>query len=79
MGFFVSLGIIVCALLFGLQLGLWFSGAMIIFAGIAVLYQTSAIIHQYDNSQYVAAALGLFSAIALMFWYILQFLISSRR
>ncbi len=78
-GFFVSLGIIVCAMLFGFQLGLWFSGAMIIFAGIAVLYQTSAIMHQYRPDQYVAAALGLFSAIALMFWYILQFLISSRR
>ncbi|MFR6032522.1 MAG: hypothetical protein ACLUKN_04700 [Bacilli bacterium] len=42
-------------------------------------YQTSAIIHQYGNSQYVAATLGLFSAIALMFWYILQILMSSRR
>ena len=52
---------------------------MIIFAGLVVLYQTSAIIRQYQNDQYVAAALGLFAAIALMFWYILQFLISSRR
>ena len=76
---FVALGIIVCAILFGIQLGLWFSGAMIIFAGLVVLYQTSAIIRQYQNDQYVAAALGLFAAIALMFWYILQFLISSRR
>ena len=76
---FVALGIIVCAIIFGMQLGLWFSGAMIIFAGLVVLYQTSAIIRQYQNDQYVAAALGLFAAIALMFWYILQFLISSRR
>ena len=76
---FVALGIIACAILFGIQLGLWFSAAMIIFAGLAVLYQTSAIARQYRNDQYVAAALGLFAAIALMFWYILQFLISSRR
>lgn len=75
---FVALGIIVCAILFGMQLGLWFSGAMIIFAGLVVLYQTSAIIRQYRNDQYVAAALGLFAAIALMFWYILQFLMARR-
>lgn len=78
-GFFVSLGLIVCAILFGFELGLWFSGAMIVFASIAILYQTSAMIHTYRDSQYVAAALGLFASIALLFWYILQFLISSRR
>lgn len=75
---FVALGLIVCSILFGFGLGLWFSGAMIIFSGLVVLYQTSAIIRQYDNSQYVAAALGLFAAIALMFWYILQFLLNRR-
>ena len=76
---FVALGIIVCAVLFGIQLGLWFSVAMIVFAGLVILYQTSVMIRRYRNDQYVAAALGLFAAIALMFWYILQFLISSRR
>ncbi|MDD5502388.1 MAG: Bax inhibitor-1 family protein [Candidatus Thermoplasmatota archaeon] len=78
-GSFVALGLIVCAVLFGFSLGLWFSAAMVVFAGIAVLYQTSAVLHQYQNSQYVAAALGLFAAIALMFWYILQILMGSRR
>ncbi len=76
---FLALGVIVCAILFGFQLGFWFSVAMLVFAGFAVLYQTSAVIHQYGNSQYVAAALGLFSAIALMFWYILQILLANRR
>ncbi len=76
---FVALGIIVCAVLFGFQLGLWFSAAMVVFAGIAVLYQTSAVARNFGNGQYVAAALGLFAAIALMFWYILQILISQRR
>ncbi len=76
---FVALGIIACAVLFGIQLGLWFSAAMIVFAGLVILYQTSVMIRRYRNDQYVAAALGLFAAIALMFWYILQFLISSRR
>ncbi len=78
-GFFVALGFIVCALIFGFQLGLWFSVAMVVFAAIAVLYQTGAAIHRYGNDQYVAAALGLFAAIAMMFWYILQILMGSRR
>ena len=75
---FVILGLIICAILFGFGLGLWFSGAMIAFSGIVVLYQTSVIIHEYRNDQYIGAALGLFAAIALMFWYILQFIIARR-
>ena len=75
---FVALGLIVCSMLFGFGLGLWFSGAMIVFAGLTVLYQTSAIAHEYRNGQHVAAALGLFASIALMFWYILQFLVARR-
>ena len=51
---------------------------MIVFAAFALLYNTSAVLHQYENDQYVAAALGLFASIALMFWYILQFLMSRR-
>ncbi len=79
MASFIALGIIVCSMLFGFQLGLWFSIAMVVFASIAVLYQTGAVIHQYRNDQYVAAALGLFASIALMFWYILQILMANRR
>ena len=78
-GFFVSLGVIVCALIFGWQLGLWFSLAMAGFAAVAVLYQTGATVYRYDESQYVAAALGLFASIAMLFWYILQTLLNNRR
>lgn len=79
MASFIALGIIVCSMLFGFQLGLWFSIAMVVFASVAVLYQTGAVIHQYRNDQYVSAALGLFASIALMFWYILQILMANRR
>ena len=79
MGFFVSLGVIVCALIFGWQLGLWFSLAMAGFAAVAVLYQTGATVYRYDESQYVAAALGLFASLAMLFWYILQILLNNRR
>ena len=60
------------SMIFGFQLGTWFSVAMIGFAGAAVLYDTSNIIHHYPKDKYVAASLELFSSIALMFWYVLQ-------
>lgn len=63
---------IVAAVLFGFQLGTWFSVAMIGFAGIAVLYDTSNVLHHYSEDRHVAAALALFASIALMFWYVLR-------
>jgi len=63
---------IVSSVLFGFQLGTWFSVAMIGFAGAAVLYDTSNILQHYPEDRYVGAALQLFSSIALMFWYVLR-------
>jgi len=63
---------IVGSLLFGFDLGTWFSVAMIGFAGAAVLYDTSNIMHHYPQDKYVAASMALFASIALMFWYILR-------
>ncbi len=67
---------IVASLLFGFQLGTWFSVGMIGFAGAAVLYDTSNIMHHYPEERYVAASMALFASIALMFWYILQLFMS---
>jgi len=75
-GGFVAMGVIVASILFGFSLGLWFSGAMILFAAASVLYSTSNIIHEYHTEQHVAASLSLFSSIGLLFWYILQFVMS---
>jgi len=77
-GVVLALIAIVAGLVFGLQLGTWFSVAMIGFAGAAVLYDTSNVIHYYPEDRYVAAALQLFASIALMFWYVLR-LLSDRR
>jgi len=63
---------------FGFQLGTWFSVAMIGFAGVAVLYDTSNIIHNYPEDRYVAAAMQLFASIALMFWYVLRLMMGNR-
>ncbi len=75
-GFFIALGLIAASLLFGWNLGTWFSVGMIGFAGVAVLYDTSNIMHHYPQDRYVAASMALFSSIALMFWYILRLFMS---
>jgi FtsH-binding integral membrane protein len=67
---------IVASILFGFELGTWFSVAMIGFAGAAVLYDTSNIMHHYPQDKYVAASMALFASIALMFWYILRLFMS---
>ncbi len=75
-GGWIALGVIVTSMLFGFTLGAVFSGAMIIFAAGAVLYSTSNIIHEYHTEQHVAASLSLFSSVGLLFWYIVQFMMS---
>jgi FtsH-binding integral membrane protein len=67
---------IIGSLLFGFELGTWFSVAMIGFAGAAVLFDTSNILHHYPEDRYVGAALALFASIAMMFWYVLRLFMS---
>jgi len=75
-GFFIALGLIVAGTLFGFNLGLWFSVGMIVLAAGSILYQTSNMVHKYQEHQYVAASLGLFASLMLLFWYILSILSS---
>jgi uncharacterized protein len=73
----LALVAIVGAVLFGFELGTWFSVAMIGLAGGAILYDTQKIYHSYPPDREVAAAMSLFASVALMFWYVLRLL--SRR
>jgi FtsH-binding integral membrane protein len=75
-GFFIAIGLIIASLAFGFHLGTWFSVGMIGFAGIAVLYDTSNIMHHYPQDKYVAASMALFASIAMMFFYILRLFMS---
>lgn len=75
----IALGLIASSLLFGFTLGTLFSGAMIVFASAYILYDTSNVLHRYRIGQHVAASLALFASVALLFWYILQMLISANR
>ncbi len=68
----IALGLIVFGLLFGFNLGTWFTVAMIGFAGAAILYDTSNVLHHFSEDRYVGAALELFSSLALMFWYVVR-------
>ena len=75
-------------LLFGLILvSIWQGfdiGNIIAFAGVAlasgfILYSTSNVLHRYRTDQHVAAALSLFASVVLLFMWIVQLLLSSRR
>ncbi len=75
-GFIVALGAIVAGMIFGFNLGLAFSVIMVLLASGSILYNTSNIIHHYRTDQYVAASMGLFASVALLFWYILRIFMS---
>ncbi|MBC3881994.1 US12 family protein [Undibacterium sp. LX40W] len=75
-GGILALVLIVCGAIFGFQLGLFFSVAMVGLAGAAILYDASNIFHHYDEDRYVGAALELFASIAMMFWYVLRIFMS---
>jgi uncharacterized protein len=63
--------------LFGLfNLGTAFCVLGVVFASGYVLYDTSNVLHHYRTEQYVAAALALFASVGILFWYILQIVIS---
>lgn len=78
-GSFAALGFIVVAILFNFNLGIVFTYAMIALACGWILYDTSNVLHHYRIGQHVAASLALFASLALLFWYILRLLMSSRR
>ena len=72
LGGFAAFGFIVCAILFGFQLGNIFTVAMIVLACGYILYYTSNVLHHYHIGQHVAASLALFAAVALLLWYVLR-------
>ncbi len=70
--------LVVMSLVFGFNLGLIFSVAMVLLAACYILYQTSQVLAHYDPSSHVAAALALFSSVALMFWYVIRIFMRAR-
>lgn len=78
-GGIAALVLIVGAVLFGWNLGVWFSVAMIALAGGAILYQTQQIMARYPSHAHVGAAVQLFASVMLMFWYVLRLVSQLRR
>ncbi len=75
-GFFIAIGLILAGVLFGFDLGLWFSVGMCVLAAGSILYQTSNLVHKYGTEDYIPAALGLFASLMLLFWYVIQIFLS---
>lgn len=75
-GFFIAIGLMIAGMLFGFNLGLWFSVGMCVLAGGSILYQTSNLVHKFSNDDYIPAAMGLFASLMLLFWYVLQIFMS---
>jgi FtsH-binding integral membrane protein len=73
----LSVAFIMCAMLFGLNVGTWFSFAMVGLAAAYIIYDTSNVLHRYRADQYVGAALQLFASVALMFYYVLRIFLSN--
>lgn len=71
---------IVIGLFTGFSDAIWlaFVCGMVFFACGYILYHTSNVIHHYRTDQHVAAALALFAAVALLFWYLVQLFLSRR-
>jgi len=78
-GGFIALGLIVAGVIFGFNLGLAFSGGMVILASAAILYDTSKIVHSFGTDDYVAASLQLFASVMLLFWYVLRIMMRLSR
>ncbi|HTK75613.1 MAG TPA: Bax inhibitor-1 family protein, partial [Gemmataceae bacterium] len=74
-----SVGLIVVAMIFPINLGTWFSFAMVGLAAAYIIYDTSNVMHHYRSDQHVAAALVLFASVALLFFYILRILLANSR
>jgi FtsH-binding integral membrane protein len=73
-----SLLAIVAGVVFGFQLGTWFSVGMVVFAGAAILYDTSNVLHSYPEDRHVSASLQLFASVMLLLWYVIRIFLSRK-
>jgi FtsH-binding integral membrane protein len=78
LGLFAVLEAVV-GMIFGLNLGVWYSAAVILIACGFILYDTSNVVRKYPTDQYVFAALQLFSSLALLFMYVIRLLMETQR
>lgn len=78
-GFLTFIGIvaiiaIIAGIIFQFDLGLLFSVAMVLFAGGAILHDTSNILLNYPKGHEISATLQLFASFVLLLWYVVSIL-----
>jgi len=71
----LAVGVVVLSFFTPINLGVWFSVAMIGLACGSILYDTSNVLHHYPPNAHVAAALELFSSMAMLFFYIIRLML----
>ncbi len=74
-----AFGLIICSWIFGFSLGILFTVLVIALACGYILYDTSNVLHHYRIGQHVAASLALFASVALLFMYVLRFVMEMQR
>ncbi len=75
-GSLIALGVIIAGWIFGFTLGLFFCFAMVALISGYILYDTSQVMLHYPPDMHVAASLELLADVAMLFWYIVQILMS---
>ena len=78
-GFLIAFGVIIAGMIFGFNLGLFFCFAMVALIAGSILYNTSNVMLHYPTDMHVAAALELFADVAILFWYVVNILMSLNR
>ena len=76
--FICALLVIVAGMIFGFQLGVFFSVIMVGLAGASILYDTSNVLHEYPEDRHVAASLQLFASVMLLLWYVIRLFLSRK-
>ena len=74
----MAIVLIVASVLFGFELGTWFSVAVVAFAGRRGVVRYVERSASLPGDRYVGAAMQLFASIALMFWYVLRIFLGRR-
>jgi len=76
---FALVGVALASALFGFNLGMIYSGFVILVMAGYILYETSLVMGYFRPTQYVSAALMLFGTIVTLFIHVLNILASSQR
>jgi FtsH-binding integral membrane protein len=76
---FALIGIGLASMLFGFDIGMIYSGLVIALMAGYILYQTSLILGYFRPTQFVAAALMLFTSVVTLFIQVLNILAQSQR